>query len=82
MRKGAAADSEFGRGGHVPKVPTPLCPWTCSLRTGRVKASPVGRTLLGGHAQKCPPPWIPSTVNGEEETWRVEQQYNYYKMSN
>ena len=23
MRKGAAADSEFGRGGHVPKVPTP-----------------------------------------------------------
>ena len=53
--KEAAADPEFGRGGHVPKVPTPLCPWTCSLRTGRVKASPVGRTLLGGHTQSALP---------------------------
>ena len=69
----AAADPGLVRGGHVPKVPTSLHPWTCGLRTGRGKASPVGRTLLGGHAQKCPPPWTPSRVKEwEEETWRVE----------
>ena len=79
--KGAAADPGLVRGEHVPKVPTPLHPWTCCLRTGRGKASPVGRTLLGGHAQKCLPVWTPSRVK-EEETLRVEQvlppQYNYY----
>ena len=55
-KKGAAADPGFVRGEHVPKVPTPLHPWTCGLRTGRGKASPVGRTLLGGHAQCALPP--------------------------
>ena len=33
----------------------PLRPWTCSLRTGRGKASPVERILLGGHAQSALP---------------------------
>ena len=68
-------------GGTCPKCPTPLHPWTCDLRTGRGKASPVGRTLLGGHAQKCPPPGHPSRVK-EEATQRGKQvlppQYNYY----
>ena len=68
--KEAAADPEFGRGGHMPKVPTPLCPWTCSLRTGRVKASPVGRTLLGGHTQSAltpgyPQQWMEKRKHGE-----------------
>ena len=69
--KEAAADPEFGRGRHVPKVPTPLCPWTCSLRTGRVKASPVGRTLLGGHAQSA---LLLDTLNSEWRRGNMESE--------
>ena len=42
-----------------PKCLPLLRPWTCGLRTGRAKASPVGRTLLGGHAQCALPPGHP-----------------------
>ena len=50
---------EGGGGGERARAhsapPPSLHPWTCSLRRGRRKASPVVRTLLGGRA-KCPPP--------------------------
>ena len=56
VRKGQWQIHGVGGVSMCPKCSSLLRPWTCGLRKGRGKASPVGRTLLGGHAQSAIPP--------------------------